>query len=333
MAALSKTQGLLFMIVGPPGVGKNALMEEALKSEHRLNQLATATTRPRRPYEQEGRERLFVTIEQFRQMIANGELLEWQEVHRNKFYGVPRQVVENALAEGQNLIADIDVLGATYIRSLYPENTVLIFVKPPSVEALEDRMHVRGESEEDIQTRLSRVAMEMDYLPVADYIVVNDDFEQAARQFQALITSEIERQLENRPVNRRYTHAVSVLPVYDQEVLCRPNPPRYPHTYLQPREIPHIAALRVMEETFAIAPSVNHLLRIKRNAGSFISPVEVTVRTEGTTKHITFTYVYLLPQRLSPPDDWMWQPANEEILTSMDREVEQTWEQLIPNHS
>ena len=149
---MSKPQGLLFLVIGPPGVGKNALMNDALKHFDDLRQLATATTRRPRPTEQEGREHLFVTPETFREMIARNELLEWQEVHPNKFYGVPRASIENALASGEKLIADIDVLGATYIRSLYPGQVVLIYIEPPSVAVLEERMQQRGENRADIDT-------------------------------------------------------------------------------------------------------------------------------------------------------------------------------------
>lgn len=318
---MSTPKGLLFVIVGPPAAGKNALMEATLKREPRVRQLATVTTRPRRPTEQQGRERLFVTLDQFQQMVADNDLLEWQEVHERKYYGVPRRAVEEALAAGQNLIADIDVLGATYIRSLYPSNVILIFVQPPSVDVLEDRMAVRGETEADIQIRLSRVAMEMGYLPLADYVVVNDDFDQAAERFYAIIASEIERQEQQRPVVYTYHHAVTVYPVYEHEVLCRPASPHYPHTALRPAEIPHAAALRVLEETFGLPASVDHLLRIKPNKGSFISPADVRVTTDKTAKQITFTYVYLLPEPVAPPMDWHWQPIEQIELPALVRQI------------
>ncbi len=328
---MSTIQGLLFIVVGPPGVGKNALMEETLKRETRVRQLATVTTRPRRPNEQEGRERLFVTYEQFQQMIASSALLEWQEVHEHKFYGVPRREVEAALAAGQNLIADIDVLGATYIRSLYPEQVILIFVQPPSVEVLEDRMSVRGETEAEIQTRLSRVAMEMAYLPLVDYTVVNDDLEQAAQDFYAIVRSEIERQRDQRPTKRRYHYTVNVFAVFEHEVLYHKTPPHYPHTTLQAAEIPHHAALRSLEESLRITADADHLLHIRPNKGSFISPVDVNVVAHDADKQITFTYVYLLPERLTPPDGWQWQPVEHSALTPVVQQLLQDHQPLKLN--
>ena len=308
------TEGLLFTIVGPPGVGKNALMSEALADQTRLKQLATATTRERRPNEQDGRERLFVTVEQFGHMIEHGDLLEWQEVHPGKLYGVPRRTVEEALATGQNLIADIDVLGATYIRSLYPQNVILIFVQPPSVDALEERMHIRGETEEDIQARLMRVSMEMAYLPVADYVVENDDFEQAAEQFRSIIASEIDRQRSARSTGRQYRHRVTTILLYEDSVLRHETPPPYPADVLHPAEIPHHAALRVLEAALPIGVAEDNLLRIKATRGSFISPVSVSAALSEGVRDIHFTYVYLLSQYLVAPSGWSWQPVDDADL-------------------
>lgn len=330
MDVLSTQPGLLFVIVGPAGVGKNALMEEALKRETNLRQLATATTRPRRPNEQEGRERLFLSVEQFQQMMQKGELLEWQEVHRDEFYGVPRKTVEEALASGQHLIADIDVLGATYIRSLYPQNVILIFVEPPSLQALEKRMQVRGESEEDIRTRLTRVAMEMVYLPLADYDVVNDNFEQAAEQFCAVIASEIKRQSQAQPAQRFYEHITQTIPVYGSEYLQRAAPSPYPAVVLLPGEVPHIAALRALGETFLFSPSVDQLLRMKPNKGSFISPVTVDVRQADSTKRISFTYIYLLTERVRAGQEWEWHPLNELEIAAVVRQTLQKQGYLSP---
>jgi guanylate kinase len=331
MDVLSIQPGLLFVIVGPAGVGKNALMEEALKRETNLRQLATATTRPRRPNEQDGRERLFLNVEQFQQMMQNGALLEWQEVHRDEFYGVPRKSVEDALASGQHLIADIDVLGATYIRSLYPQNVILIFVEPPSLEALESRMQVRGESDDDIRTRLNRVTMEMTYLPLADYSVINDDFEQATEQFCDFIAAEIDRQSDQRPSHRYYEHTTRTIPVYDSEYIMRRTDAPYPTVTLLPGEVPHIAALRALGETFLLSPSLNHLLRMKLNKGSFISPVTVDVAQENHTKRISFTYIYLLSERLRAGEEWEWHPLDELEIAAVVRQALQNQGHLTPH--
>jgi guanylate kinase len=312
--------GLLFTVVGPTGVGKNALMNDALDHIAALQQMPTATTRPRRPNEQDGRERLFVAPDEFRRMIEDNALLEWQEVHRNRFYGVPRAPLEHALATGQYLIADIDVLGATYIRSLYPQNVILIFVQPPSVDTLADRMQERGDDETDIHTRLTRVAMEMTYLPVADYVVQNDDFDLAAQRFREIVELEC-----THPSERQFEHWVEVLPVYEQDVLVRAAVPAFLLDRLHPHEIPHNAALRMIGSHLAVTPTVDHLLRIKPHKGSFVSPAKVSVETRDNIKRITFTYLYLLPERPETGPEWHWQPLDTLLLPEMTREA---WQQL-----
>lgn len=164
--------GLLFVMVGPAGVGKNAIMNEVLHELPDLHQLPTATTRPMRDTEQQGREHWFVTEAEFRRMEKNHELIESQVVHKH-LYGTPRQTIERAMQDGRDLIADIEVLGATYLHTAYPSNTVLIFVEPPSVDELIARMAKRGETQEEINTRLQRVEMEMQYAPQCDYLITN----------------------------------------------------------------------------------------------------------------------------------------------------------------
>lgn len=164
--------GLLFMLVGPAGAGKNAIMNEVLRQLPDLRQLPTATTRPMRDTEQQGREHLFVSDAEFHQMDDRHELIEWQKVH-NHLYGTPRRTIEHAMHEGRDLIADIEVLGANILHHEYPRNTVLVFVQPPSVDDLIKRMSIRGETQAEIDTRLKRVEMEMQFAPQCDYLITN----------------------------------------------------------------------------------------------------------------------------------------------------------------
>ena len=309
---LGEPQGLLFMVVGPPGVGKNTLMNDALRHFDNLRQLPTVTTRERRSNEQEGREHIFVSPETFQHMIAEGQLFEWQEVHPGKFYGVPRSSMEPVLSKGANRIADIDVLGATYIRSVFPANVVLIFIKPPSIEVLKHRMEIRREK--DISTRLTRVAMELSFAPVADHIVINDDFKTAAQQFRAVINSEMQRQQLGHPPEYHYTTDVVTIPIYGQEALFRQTPPHFPTLPVTDPQIPHEVALSAIQDTLSISPSQDLLVRRKPNQGSFISPVHVSVIEKDQTKHITFTYAYLLPERTPPGSDWRWRPIDDLAL-------------------
>ncbi|MFW5709221.1 MAG: guanylate kinase [Chloroflexota bacterium] len=179
--------GMLYILVGPGGVGKNALMRRVLKQVKDLCQLPTATTRDPRADEQQGVQHLFVSVEEFKRMIDAGELLEHQEVHPDKFYGVPRATVEDAIKGNQDLIADIEYKGATILRESYPENTIAIFIAPPSTAALVDRMNDRQDSHVDIRDRLNRMASEMLYAPLCDYILVNSDFEAAVQALTRLV--------------------------------------------------------------------------------------------------------------------------------------------------
>lgn len=302
-----KRQGLLFVLIGPPGAGKNALMNDALARDGQLRQLATATTRAIRPTEQQGREHLFTDTATFNTMIDSGALLEWQQVHGN-LYGIPRRILEDAFANGQDLTADIDVLGATYIRSLYPNNVVLIFIAPPEIAALETRMRTRGETETEIGTRMKRVTMEMTYAPLCDYIIINDDLQQAAAKLNDHIQAERQRQMRHE--NRTFEYHVSVIPLYEAETLVNPDN-RFPEGTPRYGEMPHQTTLRLMNEIFNIEnPSADQLFEAAPHAGSFIPPVMV----EGDGKRVHFTYAYLLPEHITPPADWHWLPVSQANL-------------------
>ena len=147
--------GIIFTLVGPGGAGKNTLMKRVIPQLDNLHQLATATTRDMRPGEQDGREHLFISRDTFNQWIEENRLLEYQEVHPGKFYGVPSEPLESALREGRNLIADIEIAGAQKIAEAYPLNTVLVFIAAP-LDALEQRMRERGESEDGVRERMNR---------------------------------------------------------------------------------------------------------------------------------------------------------------------------------
>jgi guanylate kinase len=190
--------GLLFVLIGPGGAGKNALMNEVISRLVGLRQLPTATTRPIRPNEQQGREHLFVDEVEFRRMARDGELLEWQEVHPGRFYGVPRATVEDALTAGEDLIADIEIAGAEILRANYPDNAILIFIAPPSMEVLRERMQERGENDAEIAKRMARAETEMGFRSRADYVIVNDVLGEAIDSLYRLISQAMEERDERK---------------------------------------------------------------------------------------------------------------------------------------
>lgn len=191
--------GLLFILVGPTGAGKNTLMNHVIDDLPDLAQLPTATTRPIRPNEKEGREHHFVTRQAFEQMIANDQLLEWQNVH-GKLYGVPRQTVEAAIDARLDRIADVDILGAMSVQAAYPDNTVLVFIQPgdstsldDTTETIRERLGIRGESEAEIENRVARVQMELNHAHHCDYLIFNNDLGTAVKELHSVIAAERSR--------------------------------------------------------------------------------------------------------------------------------------------
>lgn len=190
--------GLIFVMIGPGGAGKNAIMKAIIAQSSHIRQLATATTRIMRANEQQGREHFFVTPAQFQDMIKNDLLLEYQEVTPNKLYGIPRQGVVDCLSGGKICVADIDVLGAKALVAAFPNHVVQIFVTVPGASIaeqltlLEQRMRNRRDSTTDIAQRLKRArSLELPYQNDCDYIVVNDTLEQAVQSTRAIIQSEL----------------------------------------------------------------------------------------------------------------------------------------------
>ena len=194
MAESARCKGALFVLVGPSAVGKNSIMGLVMAKRPQLSQLPTMTTRAQRPGEQEGREHFFVTPDEFRSLIDANALVEYQEVYPGKFYGTPRQQMLNLLDAEKVMFADIEVLGAAKLKEAFADRVVLIFVEPPSPEALEKRIRKRGNmSEEEIAGRLERAAFELRFAEKCDYRVINDTLEHSADRVVEIVDRELER--------------------------------------------------------------------------------------------------------------------------------------------
>ncbi len=319
MTVSHKRRGLLFFLVGPSAVGKNTLMKSVLaKPVGNLRQLPTATTRPIRPGERQGREHLFVTHEEFQQLIAGNALIEHQKIYGDDLYGIPRATVEAAIEANEDLIADIEVLGATYLRAVYPDNVILIFIAPSSVDDLLQRIQKRDtETEEEIASRMERVNMEMAYAPLCDYLIVNADAQAAAQTLWGIILAENSRRaLLNLRVERnlprhRFAFAATVLPCYRTEVLYAIDEPHFPTALLSLGEWPHEAALRALSQALNITTSAERLSETQLGAGNFVPPIAVQSRHCEHYEQIVFVYQYRLPNRIEASEGWKWIQRNQ----------------------
>ncbi len=183
-------KGTLMVVSGPAGVGKGTVVKRACElADGNIHLSISATTRAPRPIDAEGVTYYFKTKEEFRRMIDENEVLEWAEYVGN-YYGTPRKPVEDALSRGLDVILEIEVQGAMQIKKNFPE-AVLTFIAPPSYEELESRLRGRGtETEEQILSRLQTAKGELALMGDYDYIVVNDQIEQASMDLLTVLRAD-----------------------------------------------------------------------------------------------------------------------------------------------
>ncbi|HSD40492.1 MAG TPA: guanylate kinase [Burkholderiales bacterium] len=194
-------QGLLFIVAAPSGAGKSSLVNAVLAEDPRLRLSISYTTRVPRPGEVNGREYHFVDRETFLSMAAAGDFLESAEVHGN-FYATSQRQIDEIRAGGRDALLEIDWQGAQQVRRLYAD-AVGIFILPPSLEALRDRLIARGQdSEAVIRQRLAAAEEEMSHAPEFDYVIINKDFDEAQRDLAAVVRASrlsLERQSVRHP--------------------------------------------------------------------------------------------------------------------------------------
>ena len=174
--------GKLIIFSAPSGSGKSTIINYLLKQNLNLAFSISATSRPPRGTEQNGVEYFFLTPEEFRKKIADGEFLEYEEVYTDRFYGTLKSQVEKQLSEGQNVIFDVDVVGGCNIKKFYGERALSVFIQPPSVEELRKRLNGRGtDSPEVIESRIAKAEFELSYADKFDVVIVNDVLEKAKK--------------------------------------------------------------------------------------------------------------------------------------------------------
>lgn len=183
----------LIIISAPSGSGKSTLIRYLLAQELNIRFSISATSRKPRGEEKNGVEYYFLTPDEFRERISNEEFLEYEEVYPNKYYGTLKCEVDRIMAEGKNVIFDVDCVGGLNIKKIYGGQALTIFIMPPSLEVLRHRLEKRGtDSPKVIERRLSKAEYEMSFAPKFDVTVCNDDYEKARTEILKLVTDFIQ---------------------------------------------------------------------------------------------------------------------------------------------
>jgi guanylate kinase len=183
-------RGLMFVLSSPSGAGKSTLARKLLEADDNMSLSVSATTRPPRPSEVDGREYKFLSKEQFEEMADRGEFLEHAMVFGNH-YGTPRAHVEAMLIQGKDVLFDVDWQGARALRAAEPQDVVGIFILPPSMAELERRLRARAEDSEDvIKQRMARSLNEISHWEEYDYVMVNTLLEQTLAQIKQILAAE-----------------------------------------------------------------------------------------------------------------------------------------------
>lgn len=187
------TKGV-FIFSAPSGSGKTSILKPILeKYKNEFSFSISATTRPPREGETDGKDYYFITPEKFREHIENEDFLEWEEVYANKYYGTFKSELDRIWQQGKLVIFDIDVKGGINIKNILKDKACSIFIMPPSIEELEKRLRNRGtESEETLKERISRAAMEISLSDKFDKVICNDNLQTAINQVEETILQQIE---------------------------------------------------------------------------------------------------------------------------------------------
>jgi guanylate kinase len=183
-------RGKLIVVSAPSGSGKTTLVRALLSQRITLTFSISATSRPPRGNEQNGKDYHFLSAADFKKKIKENDFVEFEEVYPDKFYGTLRSEVEEKVKAGQHIIFDVDVVGGLNIKNQFPDQTLALFIKAPSFKDLEKRLRSRStESETLIDERLAKAKIELEYAPKFDRIIINDDLQRAEQEICQLVTA------------------------------------------------------------------------------------------------------------------------------------------------
>lgn len=187
--------GKLIVFSAPSGSGKTTIVKYLLAQEElKLDFSISATSRPPREGEINGKDYYFLDLHTFKNKIKNDEFLEWEEVYRDNFYGTLKSEIDRIWSEGKNVIFDIDVVGGLDIKEIYPDQTLAVFVKPPSIEELKIRLKKRKtESDDKINMRVAKASIELATAPQFDHIIINENLNTALKEAYDLVSDFVQK--------------------------------------------------------------------------------------------------------------------------------------------
>ena len=181
--------GQAIIVSAPSGAGKTSIVKHLLAELPRLAFSISACSRPKRESEVHGKDYYFYKQEQFEQLITEGAFAEWEMVYAGKYYGTLNSELQRIWDEGKTPLVDIDVKGALAVKAKYPDNCLTIFIEAPSLEALRERLKLRGtETDHSLEERVSKAATELTFAPCFDRILVNDKLDVAARELLEIVS-------------------------------------------------------------------------------------------------------------------------------------------------
>jgi guanylate kinase len=180
--------GKLFIFSAPSGSGKTTIVHNLLQKDLDLEFSISATSRPKRENEMDGKDYYFLSSDEFKTKIEKDEFVEWEEVYKNRFYGTLKSELERIWAQGNHVVFDVDVVGGLNLKKKFPERALSIFVMPPNIEELEKRLKNRStDSHDDIKTRIEKANKELKYANDFDVIIVNDKLDNAISEAEITV--------------------------------------------------------------------------------------------------------------------------------------------------
>jgi len=183
-----RTPGKLIIFTAPSGSGKTTVVRHILKTFPETAFSVSATTRAKRPHETHGRDYYYLSVETFKMWVSYDAFAEWEEVYDDQFYGTLRSEIDRLTMAGRHVVFDVDVKGALSIQKLYPQDSLSVFIRVPSMDVLEERLRSRGTDDEaSLKKRLDRAAYELTFEGRFDRVLVNDDLDRTLQEAEAIV--------------------------------------------------------------------------------------------------------------------------------------------------